>query len=388
MSERASSERASSERASPGGLDVERIGSWLEQHCGLRPPVHVEVIAGGRSNLTSVVTDAEGRRVVVRRPPLSGVLVSAHDVVREGRIMAALCASAVPVPEVLGVEDDAAFTGAPFVVTAHVDGVVVRDRTVASQLSVPQRAALGRTVVDALAAIHEVDVDVVGLGDLARRDGYFARQVARWSAQLDAGSDRPLPALAQLGRALADAVPEQDGLALVHGDFRLDNLIVDLAPAGAGPAGAAPAGAQVRAVLDWELATLGDPLADVGTLLAYWGVPARDGRPASVLIPDLPTALEGFSGPGELVALYAAARGLDAAELAERLRPYLAFAWFRIACILEGVRVRTVAGAYGSMGEETRQEVELLEGLVPSLGERALAVLTRPGPLGFDHELT
>ena len=378
MSERASSERASSERASPGGLDVERIGSWLEQHCGLRPPVHVEVIAGGRSNLTSVVTDAEGRRVVVRRPPLSGVLASAHDVVREGRIMAALCASAVPVPEVLGVEDDAAFTGAPFVVTAHVDGVVVRDRTVASQLSVPQRAALGRTVVDALAAIHEVDVDVVGLGDLARRDGYFARQVARWSAQLDAGSDRPLPALAQLGRALADAVPEQDGLALVHGDFRLDNLIVDLAPAGA----------QVRAVLDWELATLGDPLADVGTLLAYWGVPARDGRPASVLIPDLPTALEGFSGPGELVALYAAARGLDAAELAERLRPYLAFAWFRIACILEGVRVRTVAGAYGSMGEETRQEVELLEGLVPSLGERALAVLTRPGPLGFDHELT
>lgn len=383
MSERASSERASSERASPGGLDVERIGSWLEQHCGLQPPVNVEVIAGGRSNLTSVVTDAAGRRVVVRRPPLSGVLASAHDVVREGRIMAALCASAVPVPEVLGVEDDAAFTGAPFVVTAHVDGVVVRDRTVASQLSVPQRAALGRTVVDALAAIHEVDVDAVGLGDLARRDGYFARQVARWSAQLDAGSDRPLPALAELGRALAAAVPEQDGLALVHGDFRLDNLIVDLAPAGA-----APAGAQVRAVLDWELATLGDPLADVGTLLAYWGVPARDGRPASVLIPDLPTALEGFSGPGELVALYAAARGLDAAELAERLRPYLAFAWFRIACILEGVRVRTVAGAYGVMGDPARRETALLETLVPSIGERALAVLTRPGPLGFDHELT
>ena len=341
------------------------------------------MIAGGRSNLTSVVTDAEGRRVVVRRPPLSGVLASAHDVVREGRIMAALCASAVPVPEVLGVEDDAAFTGAPFVVTAHVDGVVVRDRTVASQLSVPQRAALGRTVVDALAAIHEVDVDVVGLGDLARRDGYFARQVARWSAQLDAGSDRPLPALEELGRALAAEVPEQDGLALVHGDFRLDNLIVDLAPAGA-----APAGAQVRAVLDWELATLGDPLADVGTLLAYWGVPARDGQMASVLIPDLPTALEGFSGPGELVALYAAARGLDAAELAERLRPYLAFAWFRIACILEGVRVRTVTGAYGAMGDPARRETALLETLVPSIGERALAVLTRPGPLGFDHELT
>ena len=383
-----------SETAPPGGLEVERLGVWLAQHCGLEAPVQVEPVAGGRSNLTSVVTDAAGRRVVVRRPPLSGVLASAHDVVREGRIMAALAGTAVAVPEVLGVEDDTTVTGAPFLVTAHVDGVVVRDRTVASTLDVAQRAALGRTVVDTLAAIHEVDVDAVGLGDLARRDGYLARQVARWTAQLDGGSDRPLPVLEALGRALADAVPAQDGVALVHGDFRLDNLIVDLAPdlaadgAPAAAPGAPAGGAVVRAVLDWELATLGDPLADVGTLLAYWGVPAQDGQPASVLIPDLPTALVGFAGPGELVAGYAAARGIAADVLAERLRPYLAFAWFRIACILEGVRVRTVAGAYGSMGEETRQEVQLLEGLVPSLGERALAVLTRPGPLGFDHELT
>jgi aminoglycoside phosphotransferase (APT) family kinase protein len=377
-----------SDAAPPGGLEVERLGAWLAQRCGFEAPVQVDPVAGGRSNLTSVVTDAAGRRVVVRRPPLSGVLASAHDVVREGRIMAALAGTAVPVPEVLGVEQDVAVTGAPFLVTAHVDGVVVRDRSIASTLSTAQRQQLGRAVVDTLAAIHEVDVDAVGLGDLARRDGYLARQVARWTAQLDGGSDRPLPVLEALGRALADAVPAQDGVALVHGDFRLDNLIVDLPIGEVIDAGSPGGSGSVRAVLDWELATLGDPLADVGTLLAYWGVPARDGQSASVLIPDLPTALEGFAGPGELVAGYAAARGLDAAALAERLRPYLAFAWFRIACILEGVRVRTVAGAYGSMGEEARQEVQLLEGLVPSLGERALAVLTRSGPLGFDHELT
>ena len=369
--------------APPGGLDRVRVGSWLAEHCGFVAPVQVEVVAGGRSNLTSVVTDATGRRAVVRRPPLSGVLASAHDVVREGRIMAALAPTAVPVPEVLGVEEDVALTGAPFLVTAFAEGLVVRDRTVASALSRRQRAGLGRAAVATLAAVHEVDVDAVGLGDLARRDGYLARQVARWTAQLDGGSDRPLPVLDELGRALAEGLPEPVGVSLVHGDFRLDNLIVDV-----GPDGRPGEEHRVRAVLDWELATLGDPLADVGTLLAAWGVPAQDGRPASVLIPDVPTALAGFSGPGELVAGYAAARGLDRGELAERLRPFLAFAWFRFACILEGVRVRSVSGAYGALSDAARREAQLLEDLVPDLGSRALAVLSRSGPLGFDHELT
>jgi len=372
-----------SDPAPAGGLDTERVGTWLEAHCGLQQPVRVETIVGGRSNLTSVVTDAAGRRVVVRRPPLSGVLASAHDVVREGRIMAALADTPVPVPVVLGIEDDATVLGAPFLVTAFVDGIVVRDGTVASTLTATQRSDLGRVAVEALAAVHAVDVDAVGLGDLARRDGYLARQLKRWRAQLEGGSDRALPVLDELGGALAAAIPEQVGVSLVHGDFRLDNLMVDVGP-GDGTAGAS----SVRAVLDWELATLGDPLADVGTLLAYWGVPAHDDRPASVLIPELPTALAGFPGPGALVAGYAAARGLDPEALAERLRPYLSFAWFRIACILEGVRVRTVSGAYGALSDAARREAELLGHLVPSIAERAIAVLSRRGPLGFDHELT
>jgi aminoglycoside phosphotransferase (APT) family kinase protein len=375
-----SEERA---RSAPGGLDPARLGDWLAEHCGLIPPVRVAPVAGGRSNLTSIVADRHGRRVVVRRPPLSGVLASAHDVVREGRIMAALAPTAVPVPEVLGSEQDAAVIGAPFLVMAHVAGTVLRDEAAAAAITASQRRALGFATARTLAAVHAVDVDAVGLGGLARRDGYLARQLARWSGQLERGSDRPLPMLEEVAGRLGAALPEQDGVALVHGDFRLDNLIVDTASG------------AVLAVLDWELATLGDPLADLGTLVAYWGVPAgAEGRAATVLLPGLPTALAGFPGPGELVTAYADARGVAPDVLAERLRPYLAFAWFRIACILEGVRVRTAAGAYRAAGATgggpaaPDGELQLLHDLVPALGERAVALLGRSGPLGFHYELT
>jgi aminoglycoside phosphotransferase (APT) family kinase protein len=367
----------------PGGLAPARLGGWLAEHCGFVPPVAVTPVAGGRSNLTSIVADRDGRRVVVRRPPLHGVLASAHDVVREGTIMAALARTAVPVPEVLGSEADPEVIGAPFLVMAYVDGTVVRDEPAAAALTPSQRYALGLASARTLAEVHAVDVDAVGLGGLARRDGYLARQLARWAGQLERGSDRPLLMLEDVARRLGASLPEQVGVALVHGDFRLDNLIVDTASG------------SVLAVLDWELATLGDPLADLGTLVAYWGVPAAaDGRAATVLLPGLPTSLAGFPGPGELVAAYADVRGIATDVLAERLRPYLAFAWFRIACILEGVRVRTAAGAYGGTGTAAGGavrpdgELELLHDLVPALGERALALLGVAGPLGFDHELT
>lgn len=369
-----------SEDAAPagavGGFDVARLGDWLAATCGTTAPVAVAPIAGGRSNLTALVTDADGRRVVVRRPPLAGVLASAHDVVREGRIMAALAVTAVPVPEVLASADAETGPGTAVLVTGHVDGTVVRDRAAAAALTPEERAALTDAVARTLATLHGVDVDAVGLGDLARRDGYLARQVSRWTRQLEGGSDRALPELEELARVLAADVPEQHELALVHGDYRLDNLIVD------------PATGDARAVLDWELATLGDPLADLGTLVAYWGVPATADAPASVIHPDLPTAVAGFAHPSQLVAAYAAARGADADELAARLRPFLAFAWFRIACILEGVRVRTASGAYGQVGEAGRAELALLERLVPDIGARALRVATGQGPVGFDHELT
>lgn len=373
----------SDDRAVVAGLDVSVTGAWLAATCGLRPPVTVAPVVGGRSNLTAVVTDAEGRSVVVRRPPLAGVLASAHDVVREGRIVAALAGTAVPVPPVLAVTDgtDPSGPDVPLLVTDLVDGTVVRDRTVASGVDPAIRAAVTVPVAGTLAALHAVDVVAVGLGDLSRRGGYLRRQVDRWTRQLAKGSDRPLPTLERLARVLAGIAPEQEEVALVHGDYRLDNLIV------------APEGTAVRAVLDWELATLGDPLADLGTLLAYWGVPATADAPASSVHPDLPTVLEGFASPAALVDAYAAASGGDPDALAERLRPYLAFAWFRIACIVEGVRVRTAAGAYGdaagSDADPAREaELALFADLVPRLADRALAVASRTGPVGFDHELT
>ena len=365
-----------------GGLDVAVTEAWLATTCGLMPPITIAPIVGGRSNLTAVVTDAVDGRVVVRRPPLTGVLASAHDVVREGRIVAALAGTAVPVPEVLAVTDGTDPTGpdAPLLVTAFVEGTVVRDRTAASGVEPEARSALTGPVAGTLAALHAVDVDAVGLGDLARRGGYLRRQVARWSRQLAQGSDRPLPALERLAQVLGDLAPEQEEVVLVHGDYRLDNLIVSAD------------GTAVRAVLDWELATLGDPLADLSTLLAYWGVPATPEAPASTVHPALPTALPGFAAPAALVDAYAAASGRDPDTLAERLRPYLAFAWFRIACIVEGVRVRTAAGAYGDgdagAGVAAEAELALLADLVPQLAERALAVASRRGPVGFDHELS
>lgn len=344
-----------------GGLDVDALGRWLAAHCGLIAPVSVAPVAGGRSNLTSVVTDARGHRVVVRRPPLSGVLASAHDVLREGRIMAALAATDVPVPAVLAAEEDPTVTGAPFLVMAQVEGTVLRTGADAQAVDERVRRDIGLAALDTLVVLHAVDVDAVGLGGLARRDGYLARQLARWSGQLATAGTRPLPDLVRVHERLVAALPVEQRLALVHGDFRLDNLVVDVASG------------EVRAVLDWELATLGDPLADLALLLVYWGGPGGH----EAVLPDAPTALDGFVSREELVERYALRTGEDPDTLAARLRPYVAFSLFKLACILEGVRIRSVAGAYGRAGEDSGMtaEAEHYLDLVPELAARALRTL-------------
>jgi aminoglycoside phosphotransferase (APT) family kinase protein len=332
------------------GIDLGRVTGWFGEHVPeAQPPLRTELIAGGRSNLTYRVVDAAGAAWVLRRPPLRGVLPSAHDMGREHRVISALAGTPVPVPATFGLCQDEAVTGAPFYVMAYVDGIVPRDEaTVAAGLDEPARAAAADSLVDALVALHEVDPDQVGLGELGRRSGYLERQLARWQRQLEQSRTRPLPALDEAHRRLAANLPAQVGPArIVHGDFRLDNVV--LSPAG-----------QVLAVLDWELCTLGDPLADVGLLLVYWAEPGDQTLPLGTA----PTVMPGFPGRAALTEAYATRSGRDLSQL----DLYVAFASWKLAVILEGVVARHAGGAYGEGDDSWRGFAEV----VVALAERAL----------------
>lgn len=331
------------------GIAAGAVTRWLEQRAGLSGALSFELVQGGRSNLTYRVTDADGQRVVLRRPPLHGVLDSAHDMGREHRIIAALAASDVPVPEVVGFEPDPEVTGAPFYVMRHVEGVVVRDAaTAGSALDAPARARAGADLVDVLVRLHAVSPDEVGLGDLGRREDYLARQLARWHRQLHAGGAEVPPVLDEVHRRLSAALPAQQGASIVHGDYRLDNLIID------------PADGHLAAVLDWELTTLGDPLADVGLLQVYWSDPGDDLLP----LLDAPTVVAGFPSRAEVAERYAHRSGRDLDEL----EVYVAFGSWKLACILSGVVARYGSGAYGQVDEG----VAAFARMVTALGERAL----------------
>jgi aminoglycoside phosphotransferase (APT) family kinase protein len=313
--------------ASPQGVNTPVVTQWLVDHVpGLAAPFAFQLVAGGRSNLTFRVTDTAGRTVVLRRPPISHVLSTAHDMGREYRIISALRGTPVPVPAALAYCDDESVNERPFYVMDFVDGYVLRDAAqTRGALDEATRRAAGRDLVDVLVALHQVDIDAVGLGSLARRDGYIERQLRRWHGQFqqsqqqarEAGVFEPVPLVDEVHQQLAARVPAQHGAAIVHGDYRLDNTVLS----GAG---------RVAAVLDWELCTLGDPLADVGTFLTYWARPA--------------TQLPGFPAAAELAARYAAGSGRDLSDLPF----YLAFAHWKLACIMAGVYVRYAAHAMGA----------------------------------------
>ena len=310
------------------GVDVPRITAWLEANvAGARGPFTFDLIAGGHSNLTFGVTGADGSRYVVRRPPLGHVLASAHDMGREHRIIAALQDTPVPVAPALGFCDDVDVNGAPFYVMRFVDGLVIRDRDAAErQLTPAARRRASESIVDTMATIHAVDPTAVGLGELGRHDGYIARQLKRWYGQWNAQKTRDLPIVDRVHDALLERIPEQGPATLVHGDYRLDNCMVDAA-------------GDVIAVLDWEICTLGDPMADLGLLMVYWTGP---GDAASAWTGQACTA-PGFLDRADLAARYAAVSGRDIS----RLDFYVAFAYWKLACILEGVYARYLGGALG-----------------------------------------
>lgn len=334
----------------PDGIEPAGVERWFLEHVkGVTPPLAYERITGGHSNLTYAVSDAAGRRWALRRPPLGRRLASAHDMGREHRLMSALAPTPVPVPAIAGFCEDEQVTGAPFFVSDFVEGAVLRSSAEAERFEPAVRHAIGGRLIDTLADIHAVDPDAVGLGELGRREGYVARQLNRWAGQWERSKTRELPLIEDVHGRLAACIPDQGPACIVHGDYRLDNVI--LAPDG-----------SLAAVLDWELATLGDPLADVGTLMVYWAEPGEQ-----LAMPGAPTTAAGFPTRAELRERYAERAGRDLAGLDF----YVALGYWKLAIILEGVLRRYAAGGYGQAGTVAEGFARTVEQLATAADEAA-----------------
>lgn len=334
------------------GLDLTALTGYLDRESPglLTGPLTGRLIAGGRSNLTYLVTDGVGTWVV-RRPPLGHVLETAHDMGREHRVMAALHGSAVPVPEMVALCREPDVLGAPFYVMSLVDGTVFRTREQLAQVSPDDARDVADGLIDVLARLHDVDPQAVGLADLGRPAGYLERQLRRWGKQLELSHSREVSGLAELGQRLGDAVPESHRVSLVHGDYKLDNVVVDPDRPG-----------HVLAVLDWEMATLGDPMSDLVNVVLWWdGVRDTEGMPFAAV----PAESAGFPASSRLLGRYAALTGADLG----RLPWYLGLACYKLAAIFEGMYFRDVQGL--TVGEG----FDRLSGLPAALAARGHAVL-------------
>jgi aminoglycoside phosphotransferase (APT) family kinase protein len=316
--------------------------------------VSIELIAAGMSNLTYVVTPEGGSdddAVILRRPPTGAVLATAHDMVREHRVISALGATPVPVPRTLHLCTDTAVLGAPFYVMERVQGIhVVKDFPAGYADAPDERRAVAERLVDVLADLHSVDYDSVGLAEFGRPEGFAARQVRRWTKQWDATRDQDRPGLDALAARLAETVPTTQRSSIVHGDYRLDNCLLD--PENPG---------RIKAVLDWEMSTLGDPLTDIGMMFVYW--PEAGEERASSMSPV--TTLPGFLTRRELAERYAARTGADLSVL----NWYVGFAYFKFAAIVAGIVARSAAGAMA--GKDTAGYADRIDPCV-ELGRAAL----------------
>jgi aminoglycoside phosphotransferase (APT) family kinase protein len=334
----------------PEGIDRAGVEAWFGEHIpSAELPLIFERISGGHSNLTYGVRDAAGSRWALRRPPLGKRLGSAHDMAREQRVVSALAGTPVPVAPVAGFCEDESVNEAPFYVMEFVEGPILRGLAEADAFpDEGDRRAIGERVVDTLVEIHAVDPDAAGLGDLGRKEDYVARQLHRWQGQWEKSKTRELPAIDTVHERLAARIPQQGLATIVHGDYRLDNMI--LTPTG-----------EVAAVVDWELCTLGDPLADVGLLMVYWPEPGEElvalGQPA--------TLAPGFPKRDELKARYAERSGRDLSELDF----FVALGYWKLAIILEGVYARYAAGQYGKVDPGIKAFAQLVERLAEAAKE-------------------
>jgi aminoglycoside phosphotransferase (APT) family kinase protein len=334
------------------GADPAVVGPYLAEALGDERwrSVDIELIAAGMSNLTYVVTPEGGpagrdgsAAVILRRPPTGAVLATAHDMAREHRVISALGPTAVPVPRTLHLCTDPAVLGAPFYVMERVAGLhVTRDLPAGYADEPGQRRAIADGLVDVLADLHDVDPSAVGLDGFGRPAGFVERQVRRWSQQWDASKTGELPALDELRDELVRTLPPQRATAIVHGDYRLDNTI--LHPTAPG---------RIVAVLDWEMSTLGDPLTDLGTLLAYWSEETDDAVLAAARVMAPVTAAQGFPGRSEIVRRYAARTGFDVSDV----EWYQAFAFFKLAVVCQGIAARAAGGAMLGSGFDEAQRL-------------------------------
>ena len=334
-------------------VDEMKLQAYLAaQLGGAGVPVRAEKIQAGHSNETFTVSRGE-QRWVLRRPPRGPLLPTAHDVLREFRVMSALSGVGFPVPQPVLACEDSDVIGAPFYLMERVEGVVIRN-SLSPEFATPgDRAAIADQLVRTLVALHAVDYAVAGLGNLGRPDGYIARQIKRWMGQLESARTRPLPDLDAVSGWLQRTVPESPPATIVHGDFRLDNVIYAAHPP-----------ARVLAVLDWEMSTLGDPLADLGYLLSFW---REHGEPSATPLPDDMgdvTSLAGFPTRAEVAARYEELSGRRMTHLTF----YVVLAIWKLAILLEGSYHRHLAGTtddpfFAMLGEG-----------VPALARRARAL--------------
>ena len=359
----------------PGIEDVRRLVGWLSANGvpGASGLSGIDLITGGRSNLTYRLRRAPGDDrvsdeggsgacgdLVLRRPPLGHVLPTAHDMGREYRVLSALHGTAVPVPEPVVHCPAPEVIGAPFYVMRYVPGLVLRTQEDAEQITAAQARDISEQLADTLAAIHQVDVAAVGLDGFGRPDGYLARQLKRWQRQWELSVTRELPRYDQLVARLTERLPREDAhrpATLVHGDFRPDNVLIQIEPE-----------LSINAVVDWEMSTLGDPLADLGLTLTYWADPGDTERLAIKLPGDV-TARPGFLSGREFAERYARQTGYGLAGIGY----YVAFGCFKLAVVSEGIHARylqhkTVGEGFEQTGEGVPILVERAHRLLDELG--------------------
>jgi aminoglycoside phosphotransferase (APT) family kinase protein len=344
------------------GLDLESVGPWLAAQ-GLveEAPVEAVRLAGGLSNVTYLVTQGE-RELVIRRPPLGHVMPTAHDMGREFTVLSGVTRGGFLAPQPLAYCDDDSVIGARFLVMEYVAGRIISSDAAAQDLTAADASALSAELIDVLAALHAIDARAVGLGELGRPEGFLSRQVTRWAQQWELSKTRELPAIDELIAWLqsrVDALPLDLPWSIVHGDYRLDNAIVD------------PHEPRIRAVLDWEMATLGDPLMDLATMLVYWSRPGDELR-HQIRFAAFVTDREGFWERAELVNTYAERSGIDVGHL----DVCIVLSGLKLAVIMESIRKRTLAGQ--QLGADT----SLADGMAmatDALAEMGLAVASGGG---------